>query len=104
MQLARLLAERKVQLDFVIDEGGNILTDGMPPLTTRPTAVIGTAEKVPMPGYSMLIACQISMSMCAIALYCTSAQSISDSLSEPQTQVSKHKPDWRCAPLHAAGL
>lgn len=67
MQLARLLAKRKVQLDFVIDEGGNILTDGMPPLTTRPTAVIGTAEKVPMPKYSMLVAGQMCMSMCAPA-------------------------------------
>ena len=67
MQLARLLAKRKVQLDFVIDEGGMILTDGMPPLTTRPTAVIGTAEKVPLPGYSMLIACQVCKAMGAPA-------------------------------------
>lgn len=45
--LAQLLAERGVELDFVLDEGGNIMTDGFPPLTNAPVALVATAEKVP---------------------------------------------------------
>ncbi len=35
-----------MQLDFVIDEGGVIIRDGLPPLTRVPIALVGTAEKV----------------------------------------------------------
>jgi hypothetical protein len=45
-RIAALLAQRGEQLDIILDEGGQILLDGFPPLTTYPTAIIGTAEKV----------------------------------------------------------
>jgi carboxypeptidase PM20D1 len=44
--IAALLAQRGERLDIILDEGGQILLDGFPPLTTYPTAIIGTAEKV----------------------------------------------------------
>lgn len=46
--MARLLASRGVTLDFVVDEGGPILVDGLPSLLRSPTqiALVGTAEKV----------------------------------------------------------
>jgi len=43
-QIAALLKERKVQLDFVIDEGLLVL-DGVMPGIKQPTALIGVAEK-----------------------------------------------------------
>lgn len=33
-------------LEIIIDEGGLILRDGMPPLAHGPLAIVGTAEKV----------------------------------------------------------
>ena len=46
--MASLLASRGVTLDFVVDEGGPILVDGLPFLLGTPTqiALVGTAEKV----------------------------------------------------------
>lgn len=46
--IASLLASRGVTLDFVVDEGGPILVDGLPSLLRTPTqiALVGTAEKV----------------------------------------------------------
>ncbi len=46
--IASLLASRGVTLDFVVDEGGPIITDGLPSLLRTPIqiALIGTAEKV----------------------------------------------------------
>ena len=44
--IARLLEARGVQLAFVLDEGGVVLSDGVPPFVTAPVAIIGTAEKV----------------------------------------------------------
>ena len=43
-RIAALLKERKVQLDFVIDEGLLVL-DGILPGLTKPAAMIGVAEK-----------------------------------------------------------
>ena len=43
-RIAALLKERKVRLDFVIDEG-LLITEGIMPGLTRPTALIGVAEK-----------------------------------------------------------
>ena len=43
-KIAALLKERKVQLDFVLDEGLLVL-DGILPGLTKPAAVIGVAEK-----------------------------------------------------------
>ncbi|MEI6803025.1 MAG: M20 family peptidase [Burkholderiales bacterium] len=43
-KIAALLKERKVQLDFVIDEGLLVL-DGILPGLTKPAAMIGVAEK-----------------------------------------------------------
>ena len=45
--MASLLASRGVTLDFVVDEGGPILTDGLPSLLGVSTqiALVGTAEK-----------------------------------------------------------
>jgi carboxypeptidase PM20D1 len=42
--IAALLAERKVQLDFVVDEG-LLITDGVMPGLKAPTAIVGIAEK-----------------------------------------------------------
>src|SRR4051812_42604411 len=42
--IARLLESRQVKLDFVIDEG-LFIADGMMPGVTKPTALIGIAEK-----------------------------------------------------------
>lgn len=42
--VAALLAERKVKLDFVIDEG-LLITEGVLPGLTLPTAIVGVAEK-----------------------------------------------------------
>lgn len=52
--LAKLLQERGVELDFLLDEGGNVMTDGIPPLTGRPIAVVSTAEKVTAPALELL--------------------------------------------------
>lgn len=43
-QAARLLQERKVRLDFVIDEG-LVLTEGVIPGVAAPAALVGVAEK-----------------------------------------------------------
>jgi carboxypeptidase PM20D1 len=43
-QVVKLLQERKVRLDFVIDEG-LLITEGIMPGLTQPTALIGIAEK-----------------------------------------------------------
>jgi len=43
-QIAKLLAERKVKLDFVLDEG-LVITDGVLPGMPAPVALIGIAEK-----------------------------------------------------------
>ena len=48
-KIAELLKSRRVELDFVLDEGGNI-TDGIVPGMERPLALIGIAEK----GYASL--------------------------------------------------
>lgn len=54
--MARLLASRGVTLDFVVDEGGPVLVDGLPNLLGTPTqiALVGTAEKV-SPVYACMI-------------------------------------------------
>ena len=46
--IAALLKSRGVTLDMVLDEGGPIITDGLPALLRTPTqiALVGTAEKV----------------------------------------------------------
>ena len=44
LQIAKLLQERKVQLDFVIDEG-LLITEGVMPGLATPAALIGIAEK-----------------------------------------------------------
>ena len=44
VQIARLLQERGVRLDFVLDEG-LLITDGLVPGMSRPAALIGIAEK-----------------------------------------------------------
>ena len=55
--MASLLASRGVTLDFVVDEGGPILVDGLPSLLRTPTqiALVGTAEKV-LCLYNLLLA------------------------------------------------
>ena len=47
--IARLLVSRGVQLEFVLDEGGIVLLDGVPPFVTAPVGIVGTAEKVARP-------------------------------------------------------
>jgi carboxypeptidase PM20D1 len=44
VEIVKLLQERKVRLDFVIDEG-LLITDGILPGVARPVALIGIAEK-----------------------------------------------------------
>jgi carboxypeptidase PM20D1 len=39
------LKSQSVQLEFVLDEGGFVIEDGMPPLALKPIAIVGTAEK-----------------------------------------------------------
>ncbi len=48
-KIAALLESRKVQLEYVMDEGGTVKTDGVSGITT-PVALIGIAEK----GYTTL--------------------------------------------------
>jgi carboxypeptidase PM20D1 len=43
--IAALLRRRGVELEVVVDEGTAVMTDGFPPLTTKPFALVGTAEK-----------------------------------------------------------
>ncbi len=43
-RIAALMKERKVQLDFIVDEG-LLITDGIMPGLTKPAALIGVAEK-----------------------------------------------------------
>jgi len=43
-KIAALLASRKVELEWVLDEGGNV-TDGIIPGVSRPVALVGIAEK-----------------------------------------------------------
>lgn len=40
------LQSKNIELEFVLDEGGVVIEDGMPPLTSTPVAIVGTAEKV----------------------------------------------------------
>jgi hypothetical protein len=44
--MADALATRGVQLEVVIDEGGGVVMDGVPPLFSSPMALVATAEKV----------------------------------------------------------
>jgi carboxypeptidase PM20D1 len=44
VQIAKLLAERNIKLDFVLDEG-LLITDGIMPGLAKPAALIGIAEK-----------------------------------------------------------
>lgn len=44
-QIAALLASRNIALEFVLDEGGSIVSDGIIPGVTVPVALIGIAEK-----------------------------------------------------------
>lgn len=44
VQIAKLLQERKIKLDFVLDEG-LLITDGIMPGLAKPAALIGIAEK-----------------------------------------------------------
>ena len=44
--MARLLRSRGVRLEFVLDEGGIVVLDGVPPFVSAPVAIVGTAEKV----------------------------------------------------------
>ena len=48
MQMAQMLTQQGVQLEFVMDEGGTVLTDGLKGLVEEPLALVGTAEKVGM--------------------------------------------------------
>lgn len=43
---AALLEEEGVRLAAILDEGGGIFLDGLPPITSLPVARIGLAEKV----------------------------------------------------------
>ena len=52
--MASLLASRGVTLDFVVDEGGPILVDGLPSLLLQ-IALMGTAKKV-LCLYNLLLA------------------------------------------------
>jgi hypothetical protein len=42
---AKLLEQRYGKLEVIFDEGGLILSDGYPPMTTRPVALVMTSEK-----------------------------------------------------------
>jgi len=50
-QAARLLQQRGIKPEFVLDEGGFVTTERVPGLTGTPVALIGTAEK----GYLSLL-------------------------------------------------
>ena len=54
--IARLLQSRGVQLEFVLDEGGIVILDGVPPFVAAPVGIIGTAEKVGHPMPSLRVA------------------------------------------------
>ena len=43
-KIAKLLGERKVELEYVLDEGLSI-SDGIVPGVSKPVALIGTADK-----------------------------------------------------------
>ena len=45
-EVAKLLQKQGVQLDFILDEGGPLILDGLPPFLSTPLALVGTAEKV----------------------------------------------------------
>ena len=48
--MAALLRDREVQLEFVLDEGGPLMVDGLRPFVTHTAvALVGTAEKVCTP-------------------------------------------------------
>ncbi len=53
--IARLLESRGVQLEFVLDEGGIVVLDGVPPFVAAPVGIIGTAEKVAHPSPSLRV-------------------------------------------------
>jgi hypothetical protein len=44
--LSGLLAQRGVELEFIWDEGGCIYSTGVRPFTSRPVALVATAEKL----------------------------------------------------------
>ena len=64
-----------MELEWVLDEGGVVIKDGLPPLTNTPIAVVGTAEKVlqrvgPAHGCgglksTSLVICEIFVTWCA---------------------------------------
>ena len=45
-QIASKLQNEGVQLEFILDEGGTVLVDGLKGIAERPLAMVGTAEKV----------------------------------------------------------
>lgn len=45
-EVVKLLSARGVMFEVILDEGGVIFKDGIPPFTSTPVAIIGTSEKV----------------------------------------------------------
>lgn len=60
------LKRQGVELELVLDEGGVVIEDGMPPLTSTPIAVVGTAEKVP----SQTAACRFHFAVWTLYSLC----------------------------------
>lgn len=47
--IAEELAKEGVRLEFIMDEGGTVLSDGLAGITKVPVALVGMAEKVVLP-------------------------------------------------------
>ncbi len=54
-EIVEHLQSKNVKLEFVLDEGGVVIEDGMPPLTSTPVAIVGTAEKVKLTNHFLSV-------------------------------------------------
>lgn len=84
-QIVRYLQSRDVVLDFVLDEGGFIIQDGLPPLTRSPFAIVGTAEK----DYSVL-RLNVTSAGGHSSMPPVDGSSVSAVMSRILTQIEKH--------------
>ncbi len=89
--IARLLKERNISADFVLDEGGQITEDKVPGMS-RPVALLGTAEKgyislkltVSVPGgHSSMPEKETAIDILAAAIHRLRSKPFDPDLSEP---------------------
>lgn len=92
-KIVELLQSQGVQLEFVLDEGGVVISDGLPPLTKTPIALVGTAEK----DYSV-IEVSVSSEGGHAAMPPTDGSSVAATLARIMTAIDRSPPPVQLLP------